>query len=110
MRAFAILFATAAIAGCASPSARIAAELGRFGLDPQRAQCVGGRLERDLTIAQLRELAGAARAYAANDSTPGRLTASDFTRVAASVRDPAVPIAVVRAGSACGVSVLDVLR
>jgi hypothetical protein len=110
MRATAVLCATAALAGCAMPSTRIATELGRYGLDAQRAQCVGKRLERDLTIPQLRELAAAARAYATNDSSPGRLTVSDFTRVAATVRDPAVPVIVVRAGTACGVSVLDVLR
>lgn len=101
--------AIAALAGCASPSTRIAAELGRYGLDARRAECVGQRLERDLSITQLRELAAAARAYGTNDTTPGRLTVSDFTRVAATMRDPAVPIAVLRAGSGCGVTVLDVL-
>ena len=110
MRAILILCAVAASAGCAAPSARIASELRQYGLDAQRAQCVGARLERDLTINQLRELAGAARAYATNDTTPGLLTVSDFTRVARGVRDPAVPIAVVRAGSACGVTVQDLLR
>ena len=108
MRAILTLCATVAIAGCATPSARIASELGKYGLDGQRAQCE--RLARDLSTNQLRELAAAARACAANDTTPGRLTVSDFTRVAGGVRDPAVPIAVVRAGSACGVTVRDVLR
>ncbi len=110
MRAILTLCAIAASAGCAPPSARIASELGQYGLDAQRARCVGERLERELSTNQLRELAGAARAYATNDTTPGRLTVSDFTRVAGGVRDPAVPIAVVRAGSACGVTVRDLLR
>jgi hypothetical protein len=110
MRAVSKLFAIALVGGCASPSARIAAELGRYGLDAPRANCVGQRLERDLSTAQLRELAAAARAYEANDTTPARLTLSDLTRVAGGLRDPAVPVAVLRAGSACGVTVLDVLR
>ncbi|HVM37561.1 MAG TPA: hypothetical protein VM265_04145 [Sphingomicrobium sp.] len=109
MRSTATLCAIAAVAGCASPSTRIAAELSRYGLDEPRAQCVGQRLERDLSMTQLRELAAAARAYGTNDTTPGRLTLSDFTRVAGSMRDPKVPVAVLRAGSACGVTVLDVL-
>lgn len=90
-----------AAAACAAPSARIATALGEAGLDAGRAQCVGVRLEGDLSLAQLRQLAAAARAYGANDSTPGRLTLSDLTRVAGAIRDPAVPIAVARAAAAC---------
>ncbi len=110
MRALVTLSLTASLAACASPSSRIASELGRYGLDPARAQCIGERLERDLSVAQLQELAGAARAYGANDSTPGKLTVSDLSRVAASISDPAVPVAVLRAGSSCGLTVADVLR
>jgi uncharacterized protein YceK len=110
MRAIVMFCAVAALAGCASPSAKIATELGRYGLDAPRAQCIGDRLERDLSVAQLRDLAAGARAYGTNDTTPGRLTVSDFTRVAGSMRDPTVAVAVLRAGSGCGVMVQDVLR
>lgn len=106
-----VLAACACLAalGCVNPSARIATELGRYGLDADRAQCVGDRIERDLSTAQLQELATAARAYGRNDPNPERLTVSDLARVAASIRDPEVPLAVVRAGGACGVSVREVL-
>lgn len=44
MRAILTLCAIAAGAGCTNPSARIASELGEYGLDAQRARCVGERL------------------------------------------------------------------
>ena len=110
MRAIVLMCALVGIAGCATPASRIATELERYGLDAQRAECVGQRLERDLTTRQLRELAASARAFAQHDSTPDRLTASDLLRVAGSVRDPAVPITVFRAATGCGVTVADVLR
>ena len=110
MRGAITLFLIGSLAACASPSTRIAGELGRFGLDPARAQCIGDRLENDLSVAQLQELARAAKAYGANDSNPGQLTVSDLSRVAASIRDPAVPVAVLRAGSGCGVTAADLLR
>jgi hypothetical protein len=109
MRYLICLSAAAALASCASPSHRIADELVRYGLDPARSQCIGQRLERELTTAQLRELAATARAYAEQETTPGRLTASDLMRVARSVRDPAVPVTVVRVASGCGVTIADVL-
>ena len=110
MRNLIWLCAAAGVSACATPSTRIATELERYGLDAPRAQCVGQRLERELTTAQLRELAASARAYAENDTTPDRLTASDLLRVAASVRDPAVPITTLRAATGCGVTAADVLR
>ena len=109
-RALALIALAATIAGCARPSDRIASELTRYGLDQARADCIGQRLERDLSIAQLRELAGVVRAYKANDATPGVLTLGDLTRVAGSVRDPQVPITVATAAAGCGVTVTDLLR
>ena len=110
MRTALSLCLLASLGACASPSSRIADELGRFGLDPTRAQCIGDRLERDLSVAQLQELARAAKAYGANDTSPGQLTVSDLSRVATSIRDPAVPVAMLRAGSGCGVTASDLLR
>ena len=89
-------------AGCASPSSRIAAELTRYGLDQKQAVCVGERLERNLSIAQLRQLAGAAKAVSEGDTTPGRLTGSDLFRAASRLEDPKVPIEVAKAARRCG--------
>ncbi len=110
MRGLVPLCIIGSIAACARPSDRIATELSRYGLDQPRAQCIGQRLESALSVAQLRELAGVVRTYRTHDSTPGRLTVSDLTRVAASVRDPRVPITVARAAAGCGVTVTDLLR
>ena len=96
-----IACASLATAACASPSERIADALAEVGLDAARAECVGQRLEDDLSINQLRQLSAAARAYRSEDSSPGRLTLSGLTRVAAEIRDPEVPIAVARATARC---------
>jgi hypothetical protein len=109
MRAIFCLCVAIAAAGCASPSSRIADELTRYGLDAQRAGCVGERLERDLTIAQLRELAAAARAYGRDDPNPRRLTGADLARVAGELRDPEVPLAVGRAALGCDLRLSDLL-
>ncbi len=98
-----ILLATAALTACATPSARIASELGRYGLDAQQAQCVGQRLESNLSLGQLQQLARAARAVNEGDTTPGRLTGSDLMRIASRIEDPQVAIQVARAASGCGV-------
>ena len=100
----------AALAACARPSDRIADQLQKYGLDAQRAQCVGQRLERDLTIDQLQQLAAAAKAYGATGRSADQLTAGDLARVAGNVRDPAVAIAIVSAGTGCGLTIADVLR
>lgn len=99
MRTALPLFAFAALAACAAPSARIAEQLEKYGLDAQQALCVGQRLEANLSISQLKQLAAAARAAGAD----GSLTSSDLLRSAAQIRDPKVAIEVARAGAGCGV-------
>ncbi len=91
------------LAGCATPSARIATELTRFGLDQNQAACVGDRLEARLSLAQLKQLARAANAYSSNDPNPRRLTVGDLTRVSAQINDPKMPIEVATAAASCGV-------
>ena len=86
---------------CATPSQRIASELTKAGLDPVRAQCVGRILERDLSIAQLKQLGDAARSVRPNGSTSGSLGAADLIRVSAQITDPSITIAVARAAGAC---------
>jgi uncharacterized protein YcbK (DUF882 family) len=110
MHALTALCLAGSIAGCARPSTRIATELRRYGLDEGRAQCIGQRLESDLSIAQLRELARVVRSYRTNDSTPGQLTVSDLARVAGNVRDPQVPITVARSAVGCGIAAADLMR
>jgi hypothetical protein len=90
--------------GCVDPSTSIATELSRYGLDPTQARCVGERLETSLSIAQLQELARAASAANQGDTTPGRLTGGDLVRASSQVRDPKIPIEVLRAANGCGVS------
>lgn len=96
-----VLAATAA--GCAKPSERIATALGQYGLERSQAECVGDALEENLSIAQLRQLGDAARAYSRDDKSPGRLTFGDLVRVAAQIRDARVPLEVGRAAVHCGV-------
>lgn len=109
MRFFMIAAGLTAASACVDPSARIAGELTRYGLDRPRAQCIGNRLETDLSIGQLKQLAAAARAYGRDDPDPGRLTLSDLVRVAGEMHDPKVPLAVGRAAVGCGISLTDVL-
>jgi hypothetical protein len=93
--------AVLAVAACASPASRIAGELTKAGVDPVRARCVGQSLEADLSIAQLRELAAAARSYRDRPRTSSRTTIADLIRVSAQIRDPAIAIALGTAAGRC---------
>ena len=98
----AIIVATMTLAACATPQDRIADALVAYGIAPNQAQCVGGRLEDRLSFGQLQELARIARAYRENDPNPGALTPSDLIRVASQVQDARVPIEVGKAAASCG--------
>ena len=89
-------------AGCVDPSARIATGLERYGLDATQSRCVGERLERDLSVGQLRQLAAAAQAYARGNNTPGQLTAADLLRAAGEIHDLGIPLEHAKAASGCG--------
>jgi hypothetical protein len=89
--------------GCVNLSEKIATSLTAYGLDASQSQCVGDRLERNLSIGQLQELGRAARVYSQGDVTPGRLTASDLIRIAGQFKNPKVPIEVGKAAAGCGV-------
>ncbi len=95
--------ATLVLAGCVDPSARIATSLEGYGFQPAQSQCVGDRLEANLSLGQLQQLGRAARASREGDTSPGRLTVGDFIRVAGQVKDPKVPIEVGKAAAACGI-------
>jgi len=94
---------TLMVAGCVNPSARIASSLEGYGFAPDQSQCVGDRLEKNLSIGQLQQLGRAARATREGDTTPGRLTVGDFLRVAGQVKDPKVPVEVTKAAAGCGI-------
>ncbi len=92
-----------AVTACAAPATRISTGLQRYGLDQQRADCVGTRLQGELSIVQLQQLGRAAAAYRKGDTTPGVLTAGDLLRVAGELKDPAIALAVGKAAAGCGV-------
>ncbi|WP_076068181.1 hypothetical protein [Sphingomonas montana] len=93
----------AGLAGCAAPATRISTGLQRYGLDAARADCVGGRLQSQLSLGQLQRLGKAAAAYREGDTTPGVLTPSDLIRVATELRDPAIALEVGKAAATCNV-------
>ncbi|WP_294189994.1 hypothetical protein [uncultured Sphingomonas sp.] len=97
------LIATLGLAACVNPSAKIASSLEGYGFQPAQSQCFGDRLEANLPLGQLQQLGRAARAAREGDTTPGRLTASDFIRVAGQVKDPKVPLEVGKAAAGCGI-------
>lgn len=104
MKAFATTALVAiTLAGCAAPATRISTGLQRYGLDAQRSDCVGTRLQGDLSLGQLQQLGRAAAAYRKGDTTPGVLTAGDLHRVAGELKDPAIALAVGKAAAGCGV-------
>jgi hypothetical protein len=110
MRSLTTLGSAALLASCASPEARIADALQQRGLDAPRAQCIGARLQRDLSVTQLRQLAAAARTYDAGPGSSGNITAQDLGHIAAQVPDPAVPLALFSAARGCGIGIADLLR
>lgn len=91
------------LAACASPSTRIATALQRYGLDRDRATCVGDRLQASLSLGQLEQLGRVAKAFNPDGSPPHRPTAGDLLRASAQINDPRVPIEVASATAACGV-------
>ena len=97
------LMTAAGVSGCVNPSEKIAPGLVRYGLDDRQAQCVGDRLEANLSIGQLQQLGRAARAVKQGDAIPGRLTVADLIRVSSQFKDAKVPIEVTKAAASCGV-------
>lgn len=104
MKALAVtLLGALTLAACAAPATRISTGLQRYGLDAQRADCVGTRLQADLSLGQLQKLGRTAAAYREGDTTPGVLTVSDLLRVAGELEDPAIALSVGKAAAGCGV-------
>jgi len=86
--------------GCASQ--RIASSLERYGVPPDKAACVGDSLAERLSYAQLQALSRAASEYKAIDNNRSvTMTLFDLARIATELRDPVIPLEVVRAGVTC---------
>jgi hypothetical protein len=98
-----MLLGALALGACAAPATRISTGLQRYGLDAQRSDCVGTRLQGDLSLGQLQQLGKAAAAYRKGDTNPGVLTVGDLLRVAAELKDPAIALAVGKAAAGCNV-------
>jgi len=104
MKSLTISLASALLlTACATPATQISTGLQRYGLDAGRSNCVGSRLQRDLSLGQLVQLSRAAAAYRKDDTTPGVLTVGDLLRVAAEIKDPAIALSVGKAAAGCGV-------
>lgn len=88
-------------AGCASQ--RISGALERYGVPPDKADCVGDSLSERLSFSQLMALNRAATTYREMDRSSVSLTLLDLARVAAEIRDPVIPLEIVRAGVKCAV-------
>ncbi|MCZ2495300.1 hypothetical protein GN316_00880 [Xylophilus sp. Kf1] len=86
-------------AGCASQ--RIAGSLERYGVPPDKAACVGDSLAERLSYAQLQALGKAAADGRKIDNSSVTMTLFDLARVATDLRDPVIPLEVVRAGVKC---------
>jgi hypothetical protein len=106
VRKLPVILAVLSLAACAAPQERIASSLTGYGLDDARAKCVGGELQRSLSLGQLAELGRVARAARARDPDPSRLTVDDLLRAASEIRDPAVALAVAKAAGRCNISPL----
>ena len=99
----AVFCGAVALAACAAPATRISTGLQRYGLDESRADCVGGRLQSDLTLGQLQQRGRAAAASKQHDPNPGVLTVGDLIRVAGELKDPKIALSVGKAAAGCGV-------
>ncbi|VWX52848.1 hypothetical protein [Novosphingobium sp. 9U] len=105
MKAFALaLLGAAALGACAAPATRISTSLQRYGLDQARSDCVGTRLQSDLSLGQLQQLGRAAKAYRSGDTNPGVLTVGDLLRVAGELNDPEIALVLGKAAIGCGVT------
>ena len=87
--------------GCASQ--RISSALERYGVAPEKADCVGDSLSERMSFSQLQSLSRAARTYQSIDGASVSLTLLDLARITAELRDPVIPIEIVRAGVKCSV-------
>jgi hypothetical protein len=92
------LAALALLAACATPSQRISAKLTEYGVPPRQAQCMGDRLEANLSARQLQRLVEIGRL---NRDRMGRMTVNDIVGMLDKPGDEALVAEVVRSGISC---------
>ena len=100
MKRFAVFVVLAALAGCATPSQRIAGKLVEYGVPPGQAQCMGDRLQARLTRPQLQRLGEIGKMY---PDRVGKLTIGEIGRQLNDPRDPSLVVEFVRAGVGCAI-------
>jgi hypothetical protein len=106
------LLAFALLGGCSGyasdywkPKERlIAAQLPRYGLSADQAQCVEQHLTQGLGVWQLRQLGDLAGRLGTGGNNPGALGPHDFLYVAGLVKDPKVKVATEHALDSCNVT------
>lgn len=84
--------------GCATPSQRITAKLTEYGVPPRQAQCMGDRLDTNLSNSQLQRLAEIGRL---NRGRMGRMSVNDIVATLNKPGDEALVAEVVRSGISC---------
>ena len=95
-----VVIVLAALAGCATPSQRIAGKLVEYGVPPGQARCMGDRLQARLSTAQLQRLAEIGKM---NPDRVGNMTINEIGRQLGDPRDPAVVIEFLKAGVGCAI-------
>ena len=86
------------LAGCATPSQRISAQLIGYGVPEPQAVCVGDKLQARLNVSQLRRI-GAITKASRNET--GRVTLTQFAAALNQPGDEAIVAEVFRAGLGC---------
>jgi hypothetical protein len=107
------LLAISLLGGCAGyaedywvPKKTIVGEqLGRYGLQPEQAQCVNGRLTANLSVWQLRQLNDLAKRLVPGGQNPDVLRPWDLRYIAGLVKDPKVGAETAQALDACGAGI-----
>lgn len=98
MRQFYALMLSALLTACASPSQRIERKLVEYGVPAPQAQCMGDRLARRLSNAELRQLD---RLVSVNAERLGRMRLEELGRALSGTDNPALVADIVRTGIGC---------
>jgi uncharacterized lipoprotein YajG len=98
MRVVPLLVPLLLLAGCATPSQRIATKLTEYGVPPAQAQCMGDRLASRLNRQQLQRLADIAQL---DPDRVGRMTVNEIAVTLGESGDPAIVAEVIKTGLVC---------
>lgn len=86
------------VAGCATPSQRISAQLVEYGVAEPQAVCVGDKLEQRLNISQLRRIGQITKT---SRNAAGRVTIAQLAASLDQPGDEAIVAELLRAGVGC---------